>query len=128
MVGLPFANPHDPVLREKMNYLNRRASSLSSSSSSSSSFTTQTAGQNYYEDICMNSVNQSIGRAIRHQNDYAAIVLIDQRYTTSRIHSKLPGWIRESLNITQSFGESFGELARFYSRNKKRIQLQQENQ
>ena len=134
VVGLPFANPHDPVLREKMNYLNRRAASLSASSastassSSSSSFTTQTAGQNYYEDICMNSVNQSIGRAIRHQNDYAAIVLIDQRYTTSRIHSKLPGWIRESLNITQSFGESFGELARFYSRNKKRIQLQQENQ
>jgi chromosome transmission fidelity protein 1 len=73
----------------------------------------------------MNSVNQSIGRAIRHQNDYAAIVLIDQRYTTPRISSKLPGWIRESFKVAQSFGESFGELARFYNRNKIRIQKEQ---
>ena len=167
VVGLPFANPRDPVLKEKMNYLNRKAasrlSSLSgttassgfsssassansassaSSASSSSSFrnknnrktkTTTTAtpvistaaGQNYYEDICMNSVNQSIGRAIRHQNDYAAIVLIDHRYTTSRIHSKLPGWIRESLNVTSSFGESFGKLARFYKQHRVRLQNNQ---
>jgi chromosome transmission fidelity protein 1 len=70
----------------------------------------------------MNSVNQSIGRAIRHQNDYAAIVLIDHRYTTSRIHMKLPGWIRESLNLTNSFGESFGALAKFYKLHRQRVQ------
>jgi len=70
----------------------------------------------------MNAVNQSIGRAIRHQHDYAAIVLIDHRYTTSRIYTKLPGWIRKSLNVTNLFNESFGTLATFYKYHRHRMQ------
>ena len=45
----------------------------------------------------MRAVNQCIGRAIRHVNDYAAIVMIDRRYETPRIQGKLPGWIQGSL-------------------------------
>jgi hypothetical protein len=45
----------------------------------------------------MKAVNQSIGRAIRHSRDYAVILLLDGRYATPRIASKLPAWIRERL-------------------------------
>lgn len=38
------------------------------------------AGQAYYEDLCMNAVNQCIGRVIRHANDWAAILLADARW------------------------------------------------
>ena len=42
----------------------------------------RTPGQTYYENKCMKSVNQAIGRAIRHANDYAAIVLLDKRLSS----------------------------------------------
>ena len=37
--------------------------------------------QVHYENLCMKAVNQSVGRAIRHKEDYAAILLLDHRFT-----------------------------------------------
>jgi chromosome transmission fidelity protein 1 len=65
LIGLPYPNRSDPILREKLHYLEMKNG--------------KGAGQQYYETLCMRAVNQAIGRAIRHKNDYAAIVLIDTR-------------------------------------------------
>jgi chromosome transmission fidelity protein 1 len=68
---------------------------------------TTSAGSEYYENLCMRAVNQSIGRAIRHKNDYACIVLLDERYSSPRIRSKLPGWIADRLvSVDSSPGSS----------------------
>ncbi|GBG69495.1 hypothetical protein CBR_g4188 [Chara braunii] len=77
-------------------------------------------GREYYENLCMKAVNQSIGRAIRHANDYAAIILVDERYTNpSGPVMKLPGWIKERLrNVTGSFGEAIRMLHTFFRHNK----------
>ena len=48
------------------------------------------AGQELYVNLCMKAVNQSIGRAIRHQSDYAALILLDQRYGKKDIRDRLP--------------------------------------
>lgn len=67
------------------------------------------AGREFYENACMRAVNQSVGRAIRHKGDYAAIVMVDRRFGNERVKAKLPGWIREGL--VQGAGEkSFGAL------------------
>jgi Helicase C-terminal domain len=102
VVGLPFPNANDPELKERMAYLDSTAGknsftgagggSLNSNGSSSSS-----PGQEYYENLCMRAVNQSIGRAIRHSKDYATIALLDARYSTPRIRSKLPKWINSRV-------------------------------
>jgi hypothetical protein len=34
----------------------------------------------------------------RHQSDYAALLLVDRRYSTPRISSKLPKWIGQDIN------------------------------
>lgn len=75
VIGCPFPNIHDPVMKAKMDF-------LTSTGQSSSQFV---------ENSTMRAVNQSIGRAIRHQNDFATIVLLDARYRTFR--DKLPGWM-----------------------------------
>jgi chromosome transmission fidelity protein 1 len=61
-------------------------------------------GQIYYENLCWKAINQSIGRAIRHQNDYATILLVDSRYCTvplANLKEKLPQWICDSLKQEQ---------------------------
>ncbi|KAK3368016.1 helicase C-terminal domain-containing protein [Podospora didyma] len=55
------------------------------------------AARDFYENACMRAVNQSIGRAIRHRGDYAAIVLVDRRFGTDRIRGKLPDWIQGGM-------------------------------
>jgi chromosome transmission fidelity protein 1 len=65
----------------------------------------KTAGQQYYESICWKAINQSIGRAIRHQNDYATILLVDSRYCHNPLASlkeKLPQWIGDSFRQENS--------------------------
>ena len=63
----------------------------------------------FYENACMRAVNQSVGRAIRHQGDYAAIVMVDRRFEGERVRGRLPGWIREGL-VEGSAGKGFGGL------------------
>lgn len=55
------------------------------------------ASREYYENVCMRAVNQSIGRGIRHANDYAVIIFADSRFASPRISNKLPKWIRSRM-------------------------------
>lgn len=90
VVGLPFANPHSPEWKAKAGFIESREPSPS---------TARAASHDFYENVCMRSVNQSIGRAIRHKNDHGAILLLDRRYKKEGIRKKLPGWIQESLVV-----------------------------
>lgn len=109
VVGLPFPNRTNPELAEKMKYLDEMAAKQSKIKSTGSYSSAQ-----YYENLCMKAVNQCIGRAIRHINDYAAVLLIDDRYGSERIQQKLPEWIRKSLKCPQNFGGVQGTLVKFF--------------
>jgi|JI7StandDraft_1071085.scaffolds.fasta_scaffold388575_1 Rad3-related DNA helicase len=42
----------------------------------------------------MRSVNQGIGRVIRHINDYGMILMLDNRYDQNKLKSMLPAWAK----------------------------------
>lgn len=49
-----------------------------------------------------------LGRAIRHKNDYASIIMIDERINRESIIQRLPKWILPSLlDRSGKFGASF---------------------
>ncbi|KAK0815837.1 ATP-dependent DNA helicase chl1 [Friedmanniomyces endolithicus] len=89
VVGLPFPNLETPEWKAKMQYLEDKARARGE--------TTGAASREHAENVCMRAVNQAVGRVIRHKDDWAGIVLMDQRYAQKRIREKLPGWIRESF-------------------------------
>jgi chromosome transmission fidelity protein 1 len=56
------------------------------------------------------------GRAIRHRDDYAAIVLVDRRYAQAHIRAKLPAWIGDGLDVPQAFGQLYATVQKVYMR------------
>uniref|UniRef100_A0A6Q2XZW6 Helicase ATP-binding domain-containing protein n=1 Tax=Esox lucius TaxID=8010 RepID=A0A6Q2XZW6_ESOLU len=98
MVGMPYPNIKSPELQEKMSYLDKNLPHSGGRS----------PGQALIENLCMKAVNQSIGRAIRHREDYACIILCDRRYSRPATLAKLPDWIRAHTRTHTSFGPAFG--------------------
>jgi chromosome transmission fidelity protein 1 len=89
VVGLPFPNPHSADWKARTQYISSKATSNGQDG--------KAAARDFYENVCMRAVNQCVGRAIRHRGDYAAILMLDKRYSAQRIQAKLPQWIRDSL-------------------------------
>jgi chromosome transmission fidelity protein 1 len=113
VVGLPYPNIASPEWKAKMEYiesttLTNLMEGGSKLSKEEAAAQAKQAARDFYENACMRAVNQSIGRAIRHRGDYAAIVLVDRRYATGRIQSKLPGWIRSGMDGNVKSGSGQG--------------------
>ncbi|KJH53111.1 DNA repair helicase [Dictyocaulus viviparus] len=99
MIGLPYPNKNSVELKEKMAYLDSQI---------------RCGGNKFYQSLCMHVVNQAIGRAIRHQKDYAAVYLVDHRFTRQDITSALPRWIREKIQCPNSFTEALSLTKTFF--------------
>ena len=101
VAGLPYPDITDPVLKEKMQSLDKECRNAGIG----------ITGQAYYQNLCMRTVNQSVGRAIRHANDYAAIVLADFRYSSdTRIWRELPQWLRRGRGVPSQSDAAFGKV------------------
>ncbi|KAL1503232.1 hypothetical protein AB1Y20_011288 [Prymnesium parvum] len=100
MVGMPYANPQEMCLQEKMAYLDQAQGSG--------------AGKQYYTNLCMKAVNQSIGRAIRHKADYATIILADQRYAKEAVVQHLPRWIASQVRAQHSPSQACASVRTFF--------------
>lgn len=67
-----------------------------------------------FENKCMKTVNQTIGRAFRHKGDFAAAVLIDSRYSKQSVQSKLSKWISRGIKTATSTQTICQELQTFF--------------
>ncbi|KAI9740815.1 MAG: ATP-dependent DNA helicase chl1 [Claussenomyces sp. TS43310] len=120
IVGLPFPSIMSGEWKAKLGYIERVTEERLETQGVSvgeRKEMSKRAGREFYENACMRAVNQSVGRAIRHRADYAAIVMVDRRFGTARIKGKLPGWIQEGLvngAEEKGFVELMSRLGPFY--------------
>jgi chromosome transmission fidelity protein 1 len=129
IVGLPFPNINSAELKAKMEYIETATLERLDESEEGRVMgkeekvrQAKETGREFYENACMRAVNQSVGRAIRHREDYAAIIMIDRRFGSQRIKGKLPEWIQEGLVAGASekpFGQLMGALGGFFRGKKK---------
>ena len=112
MVGMPFANPSEVTLQERMAHLDATQGAG--------------AGREYYTNLCMKAVNQSVGRAIRHIGDYAMILMVDGRFAKPAVRRRLPKWISDHVRAPESFDEAMRAVHSFFmSRKPDQIAIEQ---
>lgn len=120
VVGLPFPNIMSGEWKAKLAYIESATKERLAAKGVRAGESIEAAkreAQEFYENACMRAVNQSVGRAIRHREDFAVIIMIDARFGKQRIKSKLPAWIQEGLvqnSDLKTFGELMGSTSNFF--------------
>ncbi|CAD7960090.1 unnamed protein product [Amoebophrya sp. A120] len=106
VVGLPFPSLYDQRVVLKQQFL--RETNLCDPSE-------------WYSQQALRAINQTVGRVIRHQNDYGAVLLCDKRFCNHTNHSQLSSWLQGSLRLPDarneyrgSFGKAFKEVHAFF--------------
>jgi len=118
---LPCPDLSDPVLVEKKKSLDSIAGQQQKNRSNHADGPLPLDGRNYYKNLCMRAVNQSVGRAFRHADDYAAAILAYYRYSSdSSVWNKLPNWLQNSRDISRrhSYSNAVVELKKFFNEKK----------
>ncbi|KAI6655079.1 Regulator of telomere elongation helicase 1 isoform X5 [Oopsacas minuta] len=106
ITGLPFPPKNDPRVKLKMEFLDEAQSWKGEKFLS---------GNEWYKQQASRSVNQAIGRVIRHKNDFGAILLCDTRFSYLGNISQLPSWIQPSVKVYGNVSEAIGSLKSFFS-------------
>lgn len=104
ITGLPFPPLKDPRIVLKKKYLEELRVNDKEFLS----------GDEWYSLEATRAVNQAIGRVIRHQNDYGAILLCDTRFNNPKLKNQLSAWLRDYINVSNRFGETVSEVCRFF--------------
>lgn len=70
--------------------------------------------KDFLDNLCMKAVNQSVGRSIRHINDYSVIILLDSRYDRENIKNRLSHWVRNRIQPERSVQSIMHNVKEFF--------------
>ena len=120
-VGIPFADITENRVKLKIEYLNN----INKDKEKKIDFI---EGKEWYVADAMIAVNQSLGRVIRHINDYGVMVCIDERY--KNYENYFSSWIKnnylqynDNSNINKFFNEQREKFKDYIKNNSKTSSL-----
>jgi len=110
LVGVPFPDLSDPKVKAQRQYYENKSKGL---------------GTAWYVDEAIRTVNQTLGRVWRHQQDYALGCLLDRRYYWRSNSEKIAPWLKKRV-YPQTREDSFTSILRmikgFFKRAERRYQ------
>lgn len=107
--GIPFANITSEKVMLKYGYLD--AQSKTTSNPSLKNYT----GSKWYNSTAIRSINQAMGRVIRHKNDYGIILLFDDRLPNSEKFTYLSSWMKKESEIIENHKECTEYIIKLFS-------------
>lgn len=106
VTGLPYPPLFDPKVRLKKQYIDNNKNSGDDMN-----------GETWYMLEATKAVNQAIGRVIRHNKDYGAILLCDAQFNNKNVVQNLSKWVQNRIIKAKSFGDSVRLLSSFFRKN-----------
>lgn len=107
MTGIPFANSADLEVKLKKRYFTSVADKRPRVNGKL--FT----GEDWYRNEALRTVNQCIGRVIRHKDDFGVVVLADNRFC--RFEEAISPWMRRSLSVQAEFRDVYRAVVQFFA-------------
>lgn len=103
IIGLPYPAAYDPKVVLKKKYMD--------------DFNPKINGNSWYMLQMKRALNQSVGRVVRHKDDYGAIIICDSRF--KNLSDGLSRWIQAfntnmNAKINEGFGAKMTSIANFY--------------
>jgi regulator of telomere elongation helicase 1 len=115
MAGLPYPAAFDPKVTLKRDYMNERVKLQKAASTPEAFAALSHNGEEWYTLQAVRAINQAVGRAIRHRNDYGAVLLCDERFSSSHMISQISKWLRPYVEVCSSFDKALHSISSFFS-------------
>lgn len=112
VTGIPFPAYYDPRVVLKRSFMDELAPQARSEGRE------PVTGEQWYVQQAARAVNQAIGRVIRHRKDYGVILLCDERFAGWTKESLLSKWMKDKVEIMESFGPVAGKVSQFFAMHK----------
>eukprot|EP00917_Polyrhabdina_sp_WS-2016_P008208 GHVP01018392.1.p1 GENE.GHVP01018392.1~~GHVP01018392.1.p1 ORF type:complete len:1161 (-),score=199.38 GHVP01018392.1:636-4118(-) len=105
IAGVPFPSVADQKVKLKREFLDNQVKHKRGS----------LGGSQWYLQQAIRSVNQAIGRVVRHVGDFGVVVLADERFTQRNVQENLTSWIMATKKIENDPREIRSRLLSFYN-------------
>ena len=119
-VGVPYANIVEEKVQLKKKYLD---------DINDKNLIEGLTGKKWYLSDAISNVNQSLGRVLRHINDYGVLVCIDERFEYRNIKNLFSKWIRDKCEIVKNINDNFFDsLVQFFDEQEKKFKNKKEKE
>ena len=103
VVGVPFKNSKSSKIEQKKKYLDAIIRHYEAQKNP-----LYQSGSTWYQYEMARTVNQAMGRVIRHKYDFGSVILLDSRYNWGVNRENLSGWIKPHIKSVE-FEENCAE-------------------
>jgi len=114
-IGVPFASKMEEKIQLKKKYLDKISEEKGGC---------RLDGRKWYVNDAISNVNQTLGRVIRHKNDYGVLICLDKRYEAHYKNKLFSKWMRDKCQIVNTLDNNFMEsLGTFYEEQEKKFNI-----
>ncbi|EAN32138.1 DNA repair helicase (rad3) family protein [Theileria parva strain Muguga] len=103
--GIPYPSRFDDNTALKMDYLDKL---------SNKTYEKSNLANEWYTSQAIRAINQAVGRSIRHDRDYGAILLADYRFKHIPVKPNLSKWVLNRLKLYTRMDECIESLSSFF--------------
>lgn len=124
MAGIPYPAALDPKVILKKDFMSELVRNVSSTKDIKPQQQTPDghskpsqllSGDEWYALQAVRAVNQAVGRAIRHKNDFGIVLLCDERFSGASVRSQLSKWLRPHIDVAPSFEAARSSIESFFN-------------